>query len=99
MKPKSKYNNVWLGLALGLIIPFITIIIFSLFKSADNNFIEFIEFALSISALSNILSLCALPNLAIFYLFLNKELYYSVRGVIFATLILAILVVITRYFL
>ena len=69
MKPKSKYNNVWLGLALGLIIPFITIIIFSLFKSADNNFIEFIEFALSISALSNILSLCALPNLAIFYLF------------------------------
>jgi hypothetical protein len=99
MNVKSKYNKLWLGLVLGIIIPIITIIIFSLFKSDVKNLIEFIEFTLSISALSNILSLCALPNLAIFYLFLNKELYYSARGVIFATLLWAILVVITRYFI
>lgn len=99
MNVKSKYNKLWLGLVLGIIIPIITIIIFSLFKSDVKNLVEFIEFTLSISALSNILSLCALPNLAIFYLFLNKELYYSARGVIFATLLWAILVVITRYFI
>ncbi len=99
MNVKSKYNKLWLGLVLGIIIPIITIIIFSLFKSDVKNIVEFIQFTLSISALSNILSLCALPNLAIFYLFLNKELYYSARGVIFATLIWAILVVITRYFI
>lgn len=98
MKAKSKYNNLWLGLALGLAIPIITIFIFSFFKSDVDNFKSYIEFVWSISALSNILSLCAIPNLAIFYLFLNKELYYSVRGVIFATLIWAVLVVITRYF-
>lgn len=98
MKAKSKYNNIWLGLSLGLAIPVITIFVFSFFKSDVDNFKSYIEFVWSISALSNILSLCAIPNLAIFYLFLNKELYYSVRGVIFATLIWAVLVVITRYF-
>ena len=98
MNSISKYNRLIFGLIPGIIIPVITIFIFSLFKSGATDFVSYVEFVISISMLSNILSLCALPNLAIFYFFLNKEYYYSVRGVIFATLIWALLVVITRYF-
>ena len=99
MKPKSKYNRLWLGLVLGLIIPITSLFVFSFFKSDVDGFISFLELVISISALSNILSLCAIPNLTIFYLFLNKELYYSARGVIFATVIWGGLVVYTRYFI
>ncbi len=97
MTSKSKYNKLLIGLLSGIIIPVITLLIFTFIKSESINVIHYLKFVVRMSLMSNILSLCALPNLAIFYLFINKEFYYSARGVILATIIWGALVVITRF--
>ncbi|OFX31103.1 MAG: hypothetical protein A2X08_18140 [Bacteroidetes bacterium GWA2_32_17] len=97
MTSASKYNKLIIGLSLGIIAPAITLLIFTFFKSQSTNVVHYLKFVIRMSLMSNVLSLCALPNLAIFYFFINKEYYYSTRGVILATIIWGALVVITRY--
>ncbi len=97
MKSKYKYNKLFIGLILGLIIPIITLLIFTFIKSESVNVIHYLKFVMRMSLMSNVLSLCAIPNLAIFYFFINKEYYYSGRGVILATIIWGALVLITRF--
>jgi len=98
MRVISKYNRLWIGLIPGLLVPMISFFVFSIFKSKTIHIILYIKFVMSFSVLSKILSLCVIPNLAVFYFFINKEFYYSARGVILATLIWAIFIVIILYF-
>lgn len=97
MKSKSKYNKLLIGLLLGIIIPVITLLTFTFIKSDSTNVVHYLKFVSRVSLMSNVLSLCAIPNLAIFYFFINKEYYYSGRGVILATMIWGALVIITRF--
>ncbi len=99
MTSTPKYNRVIVGLIPGFIIPLITLLGFYIFKSHVKNIIDYLKMVIEMDLLSNILSLCALPNLIIFFIFLSKNYYYSARGVIFATFIWAIVVVIARYFI
>ena len=95
----SKLNRVIVGFVPGIIIPVVTLLGFYIFKSHVDNLFEYIKMILAMDLLSNVLSLCALPNLIIFFLFLSKNYYYGARGVIFATFLWVLLVVLTRYFL
>lgn len=97
MKSYSKYNKLIIGLLSGIIIPVITLLVFTFFKSESTNFIHYLKFVKRMSLMSDVLSLCALPNLAVFYLFINKEYYYGARGVILATIIWGFLIVLMRF--
>lgn len=99
MTAKAKYNKVIIGLIPGIIIPVLTLIGFYIFKSRVDSLLAYIKLTIEMDLLSNVLSLCALPNLIIFFIFLSKNYYYSARGVIFATFIWALIVVIARYFI
>jgi hypothetical protein len=99
MTATAKYNKVIIGLIPGIIIPVITFIGFYIFKSRVSSIIDYVKLTIEMDLLSNVLSLCALPNLIIFFIFLSKNYYYSARGVIFATFMWAIIVVIARYFI
>lgn len=57
-----------------------------------------IEIALEQDVLGNIIALGALLNLIVFFLFLKKNEYYKARGVIMATLIAAIIVLISKFY-
>jgi hypothetical protein len=93
----SKYNRLIVGLIPGIIVPIITLIIFFLFKSGVSNFFDYVHFMIRLGVFSSILSLCPLPNLAVFFFFLNKSYYYSARGVILATFIWVLIVFVYRY--
>ncbi len=92
IKPRSAINNIPLGLILGLIVPALTLI----FINAEaNKHLSLNEFLIKLhqhQRLSALLSLCAIPNLGLFFLFMWKNNYKSGRGVIMATLVMAILV-------
>jgi hypothetical protein len=58
------------------------------------NFIpQFFAFLLLGRVLSAVLSLCLLPSLGVFYLFVNKEYYKTTRGIILSTIIVGAFIV------
>ena len=93
-----RWNKFWIGLALGVVLPLIAFLVIYLLGYSKTPFGEFMEFAFKIRALPKILSLCVIPNLAVFYLFLNKEYWYVTRGVIAATLLCTLAVVVIKFF-
>jgi hypothetical protein len=93
-----RWNKFWTGLTLGVVCPLIALLSVYLFgyRSAYLNLNKFLEVAVTMQALPKILSLCVLPNLAIFYLFLNKEYWYATRGVITATILFTVAVLVIK---
>jgi hypothetical protein len=57
-----------------------------------------IQVALEQDILGNIIALGALLNLGVFFIFLKKKKYYRARGVIMATLLAAIIIVIAKFY-
>jgi hypothetical protein len=82
-----RWNSFRIGLLLGVVLPLIVFLAFYLVAYARVPFDEYLLYALKMRSLPKILSLCAIPNLIIFYIFLNKEYWYATRGVIGATLL------------
>jgi len=91
------WNKFWIGLALGMVLPLVAFLLVYLIGYSDMPFGDFMKFAFIMGALAKILSLCAIPNLAIFYLFLNKEYWYATRGVIAATILCTLAVVVIKF--
>ena len=92
-----RFNKFWIGLSLGTVLPVVVFLLVYLIGYSKTPFEEFLQFAFVIRALPKILCLCVIPNLAVFYLFLNKEFWYATRGVITATLLCALAVAIIKF--
>lgn len=90
-------NNKLTGLLFGLIVPFLALIIVYLTGFSGFRFIDFFRYTISKNILQNLVSLCGLANLPLFYLFIRSESYESVKGVILATFLLVLLVVILKF--
>jgi len=94
---KSKLNNLKLGLTLGILAPVITMVLvyFSNFTAYD--FTELIGYLLDKQLFTKIVSLCVIPNLILFFIFIWLNYLYSARGVLMATILFAIFVFITKF--
>jgi len=86
----KKSNSVILGLISGIVLPLIFLFVFYLFEYNHYSFKYFMEIIIGGKLLMKIISLCAIPNLILFYFFMRRNLIYSARGVIVATLLFAI---------
>ncbi len=94
---KYNYNNMFIGLILGLIVPIIVMFLFY-FLSVDNISIQrFVNFMVKMEILSQFIVLAVIPNLLVFFFFLNRNFYYAARGVILATIIFSVLSVVLKY--
>ena len=98
MKLSRRWNKFWIGLALGIVLPLAVFFLIYLISYSKTSFEFFVKYALMTQSLPKIVSLCVIPNLAVFYLFLNKEYWYTTRGVIAATLLCALTVGIIIFF-
>ncbi|MBN2667688.1 MAG: hypothetical protein JXR60_00545 [Bacteroidales bacterium] len=91
-KQKSVVNNFLLGFALGVLVPVLTVIFINAEANKHLGMFEFFKRLHENNQLSALVSLCAIPNLGIFFLFIWKSNYKTVRGVMAATIILVVLV-------
>jgi len=94
---KSKIDNLNLGLLLGILAPALTMLVIYLVQFTEYNFKDLIDQLISKRVFTKIVSLCVIPNLALFFLFLNKNYFRSARGVLFATILFALFVFITKF--
>lgn len=92
---ERKFNTVLSGLIPGLILPVLTLLGFWIIKS-DRTFLDFLEHFQKMKMLSKVVSLSAIPNLLLFFVFIWTQRNFSARGVIFATFLLAFIMVILK---
>lgn len=92
-------DHLILGLILGLLIPVLGVIGFYYSKFATIDLFQFLQVATKHKVLSPMLSLCAILNLGTFYLFLNKNYLLTARGIILATIIYGVTIVLLKFVL
>lgn len=96
MKTPKRFDNMLWGLIPGIILPLTTLIIIWIVKY-DGGFFEFLTTFQQKGLLSKVISLAAIPNLLLFFLFIWTDRAFSSRGVIFATLVLAFLMLVLKF--
>lgn len=96
MKAKEKFDSIIVGLVLGIALPVITLLGFWLVRS-DEGLFDFLIHSQRFGMLAKLLSLCTIPNLLLFFAFIWTNRLLSARGVIFATLVIALVMMVLKF--
>lgn len=94
---KSKFDALPLGLILGIAAPIITMLIVYFTKFNLYKIDELLDYLVAKELFTKIVSLCVIPNLVLFFIFIRKNYLYSARGVLMATILFAVFVFITKF--
>jgi mannitol-specific phosphotransferase system IIBC component len=97
MKSRDTLNNFTLGLILGILAPIVTMLIVYFSRFTQYVFTELIDYLIDTQVFTKIVSLCVIPNLILFFVFIWLNYLYSARGVLMATFIFAIFVFVTKF--
>lgn len=93
---RSKLDSLWIGLVVGIFVPVLSLLMF--YYSTFTK-VSFMDYSLQVRILPKIISLCVIPNLGVFFLFIWRNHYYSARGIILATVIITLVVLVLKIFL
>ena len=94
---RTRLNNFIVGIIAGLLLPLISLCCYWLWSFKFINFIpQFFKFLLLGKVLSAVLSLCLIPSLGMFFLFINKEYYKTTRGILLSTLVYGFIIVVLK---
>ena len=93
---RSKLDSLWIGLVVGIFVPVLSLLMF--YYSTFTK-VSFMDYSLQVRILPKIISLCVVPNLGVFFLFMWRNHYYSARGIILATVIITLVVLVLKIFL
>ena len=98
MKLSNRWNKLWIGAVIGVVLP-VTVfaLIYLIGYGSMYPFVEFLRQTIMLDALTKLMSLCVVPNLGVFYFFLNREQWYATRGIILATLLCTFAIVIINF--
>jgi len=81
----SKFDSLWLGLTVGIVVPAIAFLMFYYSSFTKVSFNYFIHYSIQIGALINILTVSLIPDFLIFSLFIWRKHYASAKGVLIAS--------------
>lgn len=93
---KRKFDHIAIGTLAGLVVPLISFFLIYIYKFETIDFKLFLEYIYNKNIVPEFISLSGIPNLALFFYFLRKNMYQSARGVILATFLLAGAVIILK---
>ena len=92
---EKKFDTLLTGLIPALILPALTLVGFWIVKT-DRGFVDFLGYFQEMKMLSKVVSLTTIPNLLIFFIFIWAKRNFSARGVLFATFLLAFVMLILK---
>jgi hypothetical protein len=99
MKWLVKFDKFWLGFILAIIVPVITLSITCFHTFGNQHVSEFLQFLRDRHIMSKLFSLCVLPNLALFFLYIWGNFLKGARGVLAATILVAVFLVFVQFVL
>lgn len=88
---------MFVGLGIGLVGPTLLFALFYGLKAGDLRLVEFIAQQYRTRLLAPVLSLCAIANLASFWLLIQRKHFDRVRGIVLATLLIGICIVVLKF--
>jgi hypothetical protein len=95
---EKKFDNGWIGFAVGLLSPMFTLYVFYLIKYSHISFSKFyMDVLFANNIVTSSISLCVITNLLVFFIFIWTNRTLSARGVLFSTFIYAGYVVYQKY--
>jgi len=95
-----KCNKLYIGLIIGLILPILTSWLIFYFRFGNSlSLNEFVQGLLQAHGFTKLLSLSVLPNLIVFLIAIKLERLLAARGIVTATLVYAIAVIVLRFVL
>lgn len=97
MTSKKSWDSLKLGMILGVGWPLLVMILFYLVKFDNYPLNIFFDQLMELKLFSKFISVCVYPNLLLFFIFIWKNLLYSARGVLLATILLGFLVIILKF--
>ena len=95
MNKIRKFDKLQIGLILGLLVPVLAIVVFWLFNS-EGSILTYLKGFYKVNSLAGLVSLSAIPNLLLFFIFIWTNRIRSALGVIFATLIVAVIMLLLK---
>ncbi len=93
-----KCNKLYIGLIIGLILPIVTSWLIFYFRFGNSlSMNEFVTGLMEAHGFTKLLSLSVLPNLAIFMIAIKLDRLLAARGIVTATLVYALAIIILRF--
>jgi hypothetical protein len=93
---RKKFNTVLTGFLPGLVLPVATIVIIWMVRY-EGTLAEFLSSFQRLQMLSKVISLSAVPNLLLFFIFIWTDRNFAARGVILATLVVALVMLVLKF--
>ncbi|MCC7533981.1 MAG: hypothetical protein IT246_08585 [Bacteroidia bacterium] len=90
-------DSIWIGIPAGLIGPLIGVLGFYFANFSNSPITQFFKLATAENLLSPLLSLCAVINLGIFYIFIHFNHLLTARGIILSTFVYGVAIVILKF--
>ena len=94
-----KKDSTILGLIIGLIVPLIVMFGFWKYQFGHTSLIGFYEVMVDSGNLPGLISIGLVGNLGAFFLFYRQKLDISARGVISATFLYGLVIVVLKFFI
>jgi hypothetical protein len=97
-----KYDRIWIGVILGLIVPTFGVVIVYLLSvvqhfTSGSDIISItilIQNINTVLLLTKFLSVGCILNLGVFFLFINRDYFNIARGIIFATMLVSLPIIV-----
>jgi hypothetical protein len=89
----KKYDSMWIGLAGGLLAPLLLFVIYFSIRDPGLHIADQVNRMAEANVLAYYVSLCALANLLLFFVFLRMNAERAARGVLGATILYAFTVI------
>ncbi len=96
-KHSKKADKPLTGWIAGVVVPPLAFVIIWLLIPTERDFAGFITYAIKANVLSKFMSLAVLPNLLVFFIFIWAKMDRAAKGVLYATFILAIVVIAIKF--
>lgn len=93
---KPAYNSQKTGFLLGVLLPVVSFLGFYFIRYGDIPLMDFIKYTYFRGVISPLISLNILPNLVAFFIFIKADYLFSARGVLIATFLFALVVLVLK---
>ena len=94
---KINSNSLFFGTITGILLPIIIFLIVISIKKGNVELLHYIKILQGQSVLSQLMSLCLIPNLLLFFIFIWTNKLKPARGVILSMFILGTIILIFRF--
>lgn len=88
----ARFDKLYVGMIFGLSVPVVALMGTYFYTFTNYTFNQFFYFLIMLRVITKMFSLCIIPNLAVFFVFLWLDMNKAAKGVLTITFILTVLI-------